>query len=340
MTIKNPKKAGLVPVSSHTMPGKSPTSVFVPSGAAKLFGPILMRSMGVSATEGSTTAPKDKTSRLRLTPTAKEKRAAEAAPASSSTHTATSFGGGLGSGGSAGGGGLGGGSGGDFGSARTPVSLAGIGGARPEAAKPSLLKKTTSGTVAAPPAPVPTSGKTIGLDIGTAPLGAAVSIFTPTKSSDPPPPEVDLIYKEAHSGDELKDKEKPSIAGIFAQDIQNGLPNQAVLIVKKMNSARFKAQKYNILRKNILAEKTFTKIIQVTENAHVDPKLGDLLDSLNLDASLAFSHVDKALKSNAIYAYKVEVEFVPDPTFTGTETDFEGFPPVAELSLLAGILKK
>lgn len=157
----------------------------------------------------------------------------------------------------------------------------------------------------------------------TSPAIAPVSSITPVSSVATTTPSatttgtaqsraVRADLKETEIGFALADDEKPVIKVILSGDLTNtGFPRSNTLLIQRLQSQRVKVKKYSIFRKNVFQDLEYVKIQEIeVGDAVVEEKYISILKQL-LQANPYdyFSFTDTEIVPNAVYAYKLRVDY-------------------------------
>jgi hypothetical protein len=165
---------------------------------------------------------------------------------------------------------------------------------------------TTTVPETASPTPPPRSITPISAESSLAPGEA--EIFGLISFIDFP---INVEIAEKTTGLELTKFEKPRVLAIVNDDIRNGTPNQNLVLFKKLTSNRARITKYTILRKEVFKDREFKKALELqSDQLSVLDKHKHFVAATGHDPKDVFIYIDKEVKPNNTYVYKIEVSWV------------------------------
>lgn len=115
---------------------------------------------------------------------------------------------------------------------------------------------------------------------------------------------------DSFTGQVLSDAERPSIVSIYSSNIVDGIPLQNIIFIRALHSQNKKALKYSILKKDVLKNEEFIKIFEQTSDKMPSAfQYSDILQKNEFLLNSDYAIVDKDIKKNKIYIYKLKIEW-------------------------------
>lgn len=142
-----------------------------------------------------------------------------------------------------------------------------------------------------------------------------------------------LSGDEKFSGKRLTENEKPKLLAVVEEGIKDGYPKSNAILFRKLKTNRGYATKYTIFRKDLFREFLFKKLAVLDPSTLIVPnQYKDLVVELEEQESDVFVIRDLLIRKDAVYAYKIEVEWAS--TAVRPETEFLATDAAQDLSIL------
>jgi len=120
----------------------------------------------------------------------------------------------------------------------------------------------------------------------------------------------------------LRSNEKPAVLAVIEENIrENGTPESITLIIKKLNSDRFRPITYTIFKKSVFTDELYdegTELIPTVLGLSASPRYFGAILTAGFRIADVLTFTDTNIEAGRVYAYKVRCEFDGD-TDTATE---------------------
>lgn len=142
-------------------------------------------------------------------------------------------------------------------------------------------------------------------------------VFRAQERGRPPiPPEEGEIFNGSEAM-RLQSSEKPAVLAIIEEDIQpNGTPGQVTLIIKKLNSDRFRAIEYTIFKKSVFIDSGYDGGTVLPGTTELGTRLSPRYTEAAIEAGFSLPDIitwtDPDIEAGRVYAYKVKVVYDGD----------------------------
>lgn len=155
-----------------------------------------------------------------------------------------------------------------------------------------------------------------GISVYSAIFDLEKSIFKPGSSLSSA-----LSGDEKFSGKRPTEAEKPKVLAVIEESIKDGYPKSNSILFRKLKTNRGYATKYVIYRKDLFREFLFRKLAVLDPGTLIVPEQYKefVVEQLQEQEVDVFVIRDSLIRNDAVYVYKIEVEWASTPVQPSTE---------------------